>query len=95
MSTKNNPGEFDCYANAGPDEEMFILLARDPTAAHLVRAWRCLRAGQVSMAKLHLDNAMADLGHAGKSLLPLHSKKSKDAENCANAMIAWQVTHTE
>jgi len=39
MGTKNNPGEFDCYANADPDEPMFILLGRDPMAPYLVRAW--------------------------------------------------------
>lgn len=30
MGTKSNPTQFDCYANALPDEPMFILLARDP-----------------------------------------------------------------
>jgi hypothetical protein len=39
MGTKNNPGEFDCYANAEPDEPMFVLLARDPLAPTLVRMW--------------------------------------------------------
>ena len=39
MGTKNNPGEYDCYANAEPDEPMFILLARDPDAPALVRQW--------------------------------------------------------
>jgi hypothetical protein len=39
MSTKNNPGKFDCYAKAALDEPMFVLLARDPWAPHLVRAW--------------------------------------------------------
>lgn len=39
MSTKNNPGTFDCYAKAAPDEPMFILLARDPLAPELVRLW--------------------------------------------------------
>jgi hypothetical protein len=39
MGTKNNPGTFDCYANAEPDEPMFILLARDPQAPHLVEQW--------------------------------------------------------
>lgn len=39
MGTKNNPGAFDCYDNAAPDEPMFILLARDPAAPALVRAW--------------------------------------------------------
>ena len=44
MATKNNPGNHDCYANADPDEPMFILLARDPLAPILVRLWADLRA---------------------------------------------------
>jgi hypothetical protein len=39
MGTKNNPAPFDCYANAGPDEPMFILLARDAGAPGLVDQW--------------------------------------------------------
>lgn len=39
MGTKNNPGKFDCYANAKPDEPMFILLGRDKHAPDLVRRW--------------------------------------------------------
>lgn len=39
MGTKNDPGEFDCYEKAYPDEPMFILLARDPQAPDLVRLW--------------------------------------------------------
>lgn len=44
MGTKNNPGAFDCYANAEPDEPMFVLLARDPLAPILVELWASLRA---------------------------------------------------
>lgn len=44
MGTKNSPGEYDCYANAEPDEPMFVLLARDPLAAYLVRIWASARA---------------------------------------------------
>lgn len=43
MGTKNNPGEFDCYKNALPDEPMFHLLARDPSAPDLIRAWAARR----------------------------------------------------
>lgn len=43
VSTKNNPGERDCYAKAAPDEPMFILLARDQTAPELVRQWAAIR----------------------------------------------------
>lgn len=39
MGTKNNPGDFDCYENAEPDEPMFILLARDKMAPMLVEQW--------------------------------------------------------
>lgn len=43
MGTKNNPGSYDCYANADPDEPMFILLGRDRHAPALVRIWALLR----------------------------------------------------
>ncbi len=46
MGTKNNPGQFDCYANAAPDEPMFVLLGRDKHAPTLVRLWAILRAGE-------------------------------------------------
>jgi hypothetical protein len=39
MGTKNNPGRFDCYANAEPDEPMFILLGRDPCARDAIITW--------------------------------------------------------
>ncbi|MEK6323586.1 MAG: hypothetical protein AABN33_18250 [Acidobacteriota bacterium] len=44
MGTKLNAGQFDCYANAEPDEPRFILLARDPLAPLLVEIWAQLRA---------------------------------------------------
>lgn len=43
MGTKNDPGAFDCYANAGPDEPMFVLLGRDKHAPTLVWLWATLR----------------------------------------------------
>lgn len=44
MGTKNNPGNYDCYANADPDEPMFVLLGRDRSAPSLVEAWADARA---------------------------------------------------
>ena len=43
MATKNNPGEYDCYAAADPDEPMFVLLGRDKHAPTLVWLWATLR----------------------------------------------------
>ena len=39
MGTKNNPGQFDCYAKAAPDEPIFILRSSDPIAPMLVELW--------------------------------------------------------
>lgn len=44
MGTKNKPGRFDCFANAEPDEPMFVLLARDQQAPILVECWAHTRA---------------------------------------------------
>ncbi len=43
MGTKLNPGEYDCYEKAEPDEPMFILLARDPLAPSLIHIWANMR----------------------------------------------------
>ena len=44
MGTKAEPGPFDGYAKARPDEPIFVLLGRDPYAAALVELWAELRA---------------------------------------------------
>ena len=49
MGTKNNPGSYDCYAKADPDEPMFILLGRDWSAHYLVSLWIALRMGDPSL----------------------------------------------
>jgi hypothetical protein len=46
MGTKNNPGKFDCYQDAAPDEPMFVLLARDRDAPDLIREWANRREGR-------------------------------------------------
>jgi hypothetical protein len=43
MGTKNNPGKYDCYAKADPDEEIFTLRAKDRHAPTLVWLWSALR----------------------------------------------------
>lgn len=61
MGTKNNPGRFDCYAHADPDEPMFILLGRDPAASHIVRMWASMRAREFDdLDKLDEARACAD-----------------------------------
>lgn len=43
MGTKNDPGTYDCYDKAEPDEPMFVLLGRDPLAPALVEEWAAAR----------------------------------------------------
>lgn len=43
MSTKINPGRFNCYAAAMPDEPIFTILARDPAFPATVDFWRSCR----------------------------------------------------
>lgn len=46
MSTKLNPGQFDCYAKLADDEPYFVLRAKDPHAPALVEMWAALRQAQ-------------------------------------------------
>lgn len=39
MGTKKEPGKFDCYTKALPDEPIFVLLGRDPHAGFLIDLW--------------------------------------------------------
>lgn len=59
MGTKNNPGAYDCYDKAEPDEPMFILLGRDPLAPALVREWAQQRAETRGRPDAKIDEARA------------------------------------
>jgi len=65
MGTKINPGKYDCYGNALPDEPMFILLARDPSAPTLLRLWATNRRREISNGnRTTSDWAMTNEAHA-------------------------------
>lgn len=83
MGTKNDPGDFDCYANAEPDEPMFVLLARDPLAAQIVREWVMAhhKARVIGAFKMELD------GYD----VPINAKED-EALDCADAMDTWRAT---
>ncbi len=69
MGTKANPSAHDCYANAEPDEPLFILLARDRHAPALVWLWAVLReldGESPEKVKEARDCAVAMIGHAAE-----------------------------
>ena len=77
MGSKLNPGAYDCYENALPDEPMFVLLARDPSAPELVEYWATERQRQIDNARRpHPDQAMVD-----------------EAVRCAANMRHWRVVN--
>lgn len=74
MATKENPGKFDCYANAAPDEPLFVLLARDEGAPALVEAWAKERLRQISTG----------------ARAPGDAEQCLEAFECAAAMRVWK-----
>lgn len=82
MGSKLNPGKFDCYTNALPDEPMFVLLARDPFAPELVRMWA---------RTAELANRGSDAGRGPYAGAPKTSgHKVAEAMQCADDMKAWR-----
>lgn len=74
MGTKANPAKFDCYANALPDEPMFVLLARDPMAPELVLDWAMRREEDIAVGdRPESDRAMVE-----------------EARTCARNMKQWR-----
>jgi hypothetical protein len=88
MGTKNNPGKFDCYENAEPDEPLFVLLARDPLAPFLVSIWSKLRMGDLEAADVVYEEIV-------RKILPRYNTapdvdKASEALDCSLAMFKWR-----
>jgi hypothetical protein len=74
MGTKLNPGKFDCYENALPDEPMFTLLGRDLSAPNRVREWADERKQNI---RAHLC-PQSDIALV------------QEARQCADSMANWR-----
>jgi hypothetical protein len=73
MGTKLNPGRFDCYARALPNEPMFTLLARDPSAPFIIDQWAKQRTADIAQGICPDSDG----------------EKVKEAYECAERMRAW------
>lgn len=74
MGTKLNPGRYDCFARARPDEPMFTLLARDPSAPQMVLQWCYEREREI---------ARGDRPEADRAMVA-------EARQCAQDMTEWR-----
>ena len=89
MATKNNPGQYDCYEKAHPDEPLFVLRANDVLAPYLVRIWASLRCGDTELA-VQLVKQAADVRHKAKGFAFSGDAKNAEAVKCAYDMEAWR-----
>jgi len=91
MGSKNQPGAFDCYANAKPDEPMFVLLGRDRSAGLLVRLWANMREqsgedpAKIANARKIADDLDAWAVKLGKS--PMKSVYGAACKSCDGACV--------
>lgn len=80
MSTKMNPGRYDCLAKLHPDEPYFLLRAKDVTAPGVVREWVRRRREEAAVT--------------GGTITPEYEAKLREAEQCAKDMDAWRQRYT-
>jgi hypothetical protein len=89
MGTKENPGNYDCYAKAAPDEPIFTLRGKDPIAPYLVRIWTFTRAGDFVAAIGLLTEAAKDNEVIARISANPYDKLT-EALQCASAMEHWR-----
>lgn len=77
MSTKQEPGPFDGFERAAPNEPIFTLAAHDVLAAPLVREWVDRRRKAILAADLPDEKERLEL------------IQCREAEDIADAMIEW------
>jgi hypothetical protein len=88
MATKNNPGKFDYYERAGPDEQMFVLLDRDPIAPFLVSIWASVRMGDAEAARVKFETLLTRV--AVRYCAEPDVEKASEALDCALEMFRAQ-----
>ena len=86
MGTKNTPGAFAGYANAAPDEPMFVLLARDDRAPLLVSIWAHVSNNDFDGARIEFEKLDAFCRQRKRS----HIEKVYEALDVADAMREWR-----
>lgn len=76
MSTKHDPGAYDCYAKLADDEPYFVLRGRDRTAPLIVRQWVAARVYEAFISQIGIS--------------PAYARKLREALECAYDMEQWQ-----
>jgi len=88
MGTKTNPGNYDCYAKADPNEPIFTLRGKDPIAPYLVEIWVATRRGEFGKARQLIQDAAFDAGVLERVSDDGYHKLD-EALDCARSMRDW------
>lgn len=89
MSTRTQPGPFDCYAKLEFDEPYFLLRGKDPVAPFLVRLWVESRRGSLYGILKFALKIWWDRGVRTRVSTDDYSKL-QEARKCALSMWEWQ-----
>ncbi len=87
MSSKKNPGKYDCYKAAEREEEMFVILGRDDFGYDLVMLWIALRLHNFQDAIACLWRLVSTATTRGRST---DLAKMGEAYECAQRMKDWR-----
>jgi hypothetical protein len=89
MAAKNRHNHIDCLGSALPDEEYFVLLARDPAMPALLGIWASLRVGNAPAAT---ENFMLLMSPELVQHYQKHPDiaKSQEAVDTANRAAEWR-----
>jgi hypothetical protein len=87
MGTKNNPGKYDCYAKAAPDEPIFTMRGKDVSAPYFVEMWTYVRQGKFRDAQFALAMMCAD---PDVKAIVGDCDKFAEALDVAEAMRTWR-----
>jgi len=92
MAAKNRFNPIDCLGAALPDEEYFVLLARDPAMPAMLGIWASLRVGNLQAAT---DNFMLlmEPGLVRHYMEHPDGAKSEEAIETANRAAEWRAAN--
>jgi len=91
MSTKLNPGRFNCHAAAYPDEPIFTLLGRDPAAPATINFWRAERARQ---GKIETQDDTDRLIEAKAEAEAFTAWRKANLDPFGDGVPTWRLPHT-
>ena len=92
MGTKNNPGKYDCYNKAEPDEPVFTLMGRDRNSATLIWLWTALREIQSlnlpPEEKVKEDDKIHEARQCVVDIIDYRMTRGLESEGIASSVLA-------